>query len=427
MSATSSEPAPGEGGQVAHRRKKSPLRKIAGLIATRLVVATAGFFASALWAHSFSKETYGRYQILTAALSVVASFCLTGLDDATLISSARRKDGNLRVIRRLRMTASTIGAIGIAAWGVLRYWEDDPDLALTFVIAASLFVPLQLNSIWQQFTNGKGKLRALTIGQILLASGNLVAVAAFVVIDATSSSVLPWIVLTSQAMTAAIGIALQFTLQQETTDTDPEIIKYGHHVTFASLIAWALNADRLIVGEVMTASDVAVLSIAIVLPAQVKIFFNAFEQVFLPGVTKAASVAVAWDYMRSRMVPFAAFYIALGILGALLLPVVIPIAFSDRYVAAVPYARWLWLSTCLSAPFAFLATILNSQQDRRFLYTRRLTSQVGLLVLFLVLIPLFGLVGAVIARILNHVSVMVLNSLYFRRVLQRARASAASG
>jgi O-antigen/teichoic acid export membrane protein len=113
-------------------------------------------------------------------------------------------------------------------------------------------------------------------------------------------------------------------------------------------------------------------------------------------------------------------YITLGLIGFFLLPILIPLFFSQRYIDAVPYAKWLWLSTCMASPFVFLASILNAQQDRRFLYTRRLSSQLILLAMFFILIPQFGLLGAIVARIINHAILIVFNTAYFAHVI-RAR------
>ena len=129
-------------------------------------------------------------------------------------------------------------------------------------------------------------------------------------------------------------------------------------------------------------------------------------------------------YIKPRMSRLAAAYVTLGLIGFFLLPILIPLFFSQRYIDAVPYARWLWLSTCLASPFVFLASILNAQQDRKFLYTRRLSSQLLLLVMFFVLIPPLGLLGAVIARIVNHAVLIVFNTAYFAHVLRvRPRAT----
>ena len=48
--------------------------------------------------------------------------------------------------------------------------------------------------------------------------------------------------------------------------------------------------------------------------------------------------------------------------------------------------------------------------------------QLILLALFLVLIPTLGLLGAIIARVVNHAILIVFNSVYFARVLKRSAA-----
>jgi O-antigen/teichoic acid export membrane protein len=417
------EPAVGDDAlPSADGRPTGALRTMTGLIVSRGFVAIAGFIGSALWARSFDQDTYGKYQIIAAAGLVVASFTLPGLNDAALISSAKRKDGNLDQLIRLRLAVSLIGGLVLAAWGVLRY-RDDSAMLLGFVISAVLFVPLQLQPLWIAFTNGKRRFRLLTIGQTALAAGALVGIAAFTVAGATSPAMLPWVILASQGLTVAVGLYLQLMLREmrESTERDPAIVRYGHHVTAAFMLAWVFSSDRLIVGELMSSSDVALLSVALVMPNQVKIFFAAFEQVFLPSVTAASSVADAWDYIRPRFVRLWALYTVLGAAGVFLLPIAIPIFFSSRYVEAVPYAKWLWLSLCLSSPFTFLASILNSQRDKRFLYVKNLASPIFTIALFAVLIPRYGLAGAVVARITNHAMLVVLHIAYFAYAVRRAR------
>lgn len=392
---------------------------MAALVASRMYVAGAGFLASVIWVRTFDKSTYGRYQLIVATTAAVATFCLPGLNDAALISSARRKDGNLAGILRQRLVVALAGAIVIAGWGVLRY-SADTTMMLGFIIAAILFAPIQLGTIWQGVTNGKRRFKLLTFGQILMASGSLIGIGAFWVARVSDADMLPWGILGSQGLLAVATLFLVSTVSRmkETTDTDPDIVRYGHHVTAASLLAWVFASDRLIVGEILSEADVAILSVAILLPAQIKIFFSAFEQVFLPKVTAAASVADAWTYMQPRMRWLSICYTALGVVGYVAMPYVIPLFFSHRYVAAVPYAKWLWLVQCLGSPFTFLASILNSQRDKRFLYLKSVASPLVTLILFAVLIPRYGLGGAIASRVINGVVLVIFHVAYFSYVLR---------
>jgi len=412
-------------------RRKPSLRggtlwTMAGLIASRGFVAGAGFLGSVLWARSFDQDTYGKYQIVVASGAVVASFTMSGLNDAALISAAKRKDGNLDSILKLRLLVASIGAFVLAGWAMVRYRDDTP-MMLAFLISAVMFAPMQLQPIWVAFTNGKRRFRLLTIGQIALAAASLVGIAAFTLFGATAPRMLPWVILGSQGLTVVVGLYLQLMLREmkETTDRDPAIVRYGHHVTAAFLLAWVFSSDRLIVGEVLSNADVALLSVALVMPNQVKVFFNAFEQVFLPQVTAAASVAAAWEYIKPRMFRLWAAYTALGVIGFLVLPIAIPMFFSHKYVLAVPYAKWLWLSLCLSSPFTFLASILNSQRDKRFLYIKNLASPATTIILFVLLIPTYGLDGAVGARIANHGLLVGFHILYFAHAVKASRRRAA--
>lgn len=234
---------------------------------------------------------------------------------------------------------------------------------------------------------------------------------------------LPWVMLASLGAMALVALGLHASLRGLATSEqrDPGVVRYGHHVTAAMALSWAFSSDRLIVGELLSPADTAVLAIALVLPNQAKVLFSAFEQVFLPRVTAAASVTEAWAYSRPRLVRLWLIYVALGVVGFVLLPVVIPLFFSEKYVAAAPYAKWLWLSLCSVSPATFLASILNAQRDRRFLYLKNLAGPALTLGLFFLLIPRYGIVGAIAARIANHVFLAILNASYFVHVLRRER------
>jgi O-antigen/teichoic acid export membrane protein len=411
-------------GDVPRKRPlfQGSLWTMAGRVASRAVAAAVGFLGSLVWANCFSKETYGKYQIVAAAMGVVATFCLPGLDDASLISAAKRKDGNLRAIVRQRIAVSIAGALVIAAWGFLRYRGSDGVMVTAFAVTALVFVPIQLQSIWDAFTNGKRRFALLTVGEVLVAVASLVGVGSFALVGWTGDAMLPWVVLVSLGLTAVVALALMATLRRmkQSDERDPSIVRYGHHVTVATLLGWVFKSDRLIVGEVMSAPDVAMLSIALILPNQVKVFFTAFEQIFLPKVTAAPSVHAAWAYIRPRIAKLWTAYTALGLAGFFLLPVFIPLFFSHRYVESVPYARWLWLSLCLSSPFTFLASILNAQRDKLFLYVKNIFSPVLTLTLFVVLIPRYGLVGAVAGRVINHAALVVLHAAYFVWAVRRS-------
>ncbi len=415
----------------ARPRRGGNTRAMVGLVASRGFVVGAGFLTSVLWTYGFDKETYGRYQIVMAAIGVVGSFCLPGLNDAALISSAKGRDGNLGGILRDRALVAVLGALALAGWGLVRFHGGDTTLELAFLFAALTFVPIQLQPIWEAFTNGKRKFRLLTIGLMLQAATSLATIGTFTLFHWTSEAMLPWMLLASLGITALVALLLVATLRGLRTnrDTEPSIVRYGHHVTVTSLFGWVFSSDRLIVGEMLSTPEVALLSVALILPAQAKVFFSAFEQVFLPRVTAAASLTEAWAYIRPRMSRLAIGYVSLGLLGFVLLPVVIPLFFSHRYVDAAPYAKWLWLSTCVTSPLVFLQSILNSQQDKKFLYIRNLASSIGTLVLFVVLIPRIGLAGAIAARIANHVGLVIFYVIYFRRALRldAQRLAAAAG
>jgi O-antigen/teichoic acid export membrane protein len=174
-------------------------------------------------------------------------------------------------------------------------------------------------------------------------------------------------------------------------------------VTGASLLAGLVAADKLLLNEYLTITDVAVYSIALIFPQQIKKLFDIFDQFVTPSIYKAKSIAQAWNYLRYKFILISLIFFGIGFGGYFILQVLIPLFFSEQYVAAVPYTRWLWLTFSLSMPPLYLSNILKDQQKVRFGYVSSIGSPLTRFVFYIILLPL-GIWGIVLATIVNYVS-----------------------
>ena len=84
--------------------------------------------------------------------------------------------------------------------------------------------------------------------------------------------------------------------------------------------------------------------------------------------------------------------------GFYTIPWFIVSVFSERYVEAIPYARFLWLGSAAFFPLTYLGNTLKAQQVTFVPYLNTIQG-LTLVALLVGLVPVLGVWGAVCARI----------------------------
>ena len=92
------------------------------------------------------------------------------------------------------------------------------------------------------------------------------------------------------------------------------------------------------------------------------------------------------------------FFVAVAGLGAVLAPVLIPFFFSNQYAGAVPLAQLLLLVGIPRAIAVVMTRVQEAQKEKAKLYSINLTYAVVEIVALVVLTPMFGMNGLVIAK-----------------------------
>ena len=78
--------------------------KFSGLFTLRTGGILLGILGSILWTRFVDQEVYGQYKLILSIMAVVSGFCLPGLAEAVMISSAKRYDGNVRRLLAIKIT-----------------------------------------------------------------------------------------------------------------------------------------------------------------------------------------------------------------------------------------------------------------------------------------------------------------------------------
>jgi len=367
-----------------------------GLLVLRYGAVGLGILASILWARFAPMEVFGQYQMIMALLTLVSGFCLLGVEESMAIAAAKRFDGNISRLLGLKVFAGILGALAVA--GTALYWRTSmPGLFAPTLTAACLFAPWAATAATYAWLNGRGMTQRLFRIQFFLAAAQVCALGLALWQGVSSTSALLSCIVAPQSALVLILI-VGILRSRENRDRDPSSVRYGWHVSVASALAPLLASDKLLLGHSLGPEEVAVYAVALLFPQQITTLYSVVNQMLVPGMYKASSVAEAWTALKPRLPLIVGIFCLLGVAGFVLFPVLIPVLFSARYADAVPYGKWLWLSLAVAAPMTYLANILRAQQKVKFVYIFNIFQPISQLALYLVLIER-GVAGLTMARI----------------------------
>ncbi len=375
-----------------------------------------GLASSALIGRKIPLDVYGQYQVVLSAVGIVAGFCLPGLAQSVTISAAKRYDGNLWRIIRLKLIVNSAGALALAAAATYYFMQSDSSLSIGFAIAAIMFPMYQLHDIWPAWLSGRGKLNLLSL---LQTGSNLAGLATLAAIVLTDNATLPLLLLSGLGVSVLLSVVttVSFLSTRSNDITDRDTIQYGLHVTAASILSSLTMTDKLVINAHLSVSEVAVYSVASQFSDQIKKVHSSFNQLLQPGIYRTNTVTEGWAYLSQRFLSLMAFFAFLGVVGYFAIPVFIPMVFSDRYLAAVPHGQWMWLGFALAMPPNLLGSILRSQKKVAFTYAQ----SIGYPILCFLVYNIgtgFGLAGVVAARVgvqYVNVALYTIGLLYYLR------------
>ena len=389
---------------------------LSNLSGSQVVTLLMGLGSSSLWARNVTKEVYGQYQLIVSLMKIVAGFCLNGVEASLTISAAKGYDGNLGKVFKYKLLATLMGGITLAGCS-LYYFKTQPAISVGLLIAACLFPFYEFQKIWMPWFRGKGQFGLLAYLDISRSALSLSILGVFILLGKCQLYTLLSGLLAGSVL-LSIAVMVYIFRNRRNQLKDWETIRYGFHVASASLLTGLLLSDKVIINEYLSIEKVAIYSMALVFPNQIKTFYSIFNQMLTPQVSAAKDVKRAWEYLKPKFPLLVGIFSIMGVAGFVLIPILIPLLFSHRYADAAPCAKWLWLSRCMVFPTMYLGSVLTAQKKTKFMYLSEIMNPVILVVLFMILVR-YGLWGIVASRIISNILSALFCIFFFLYYLRR--------
>ncbi len=366
--------------------------------AAQVAAALIAFGLAVAFGHLASQDTYGNYKYILTIAGLLGALTLSGLPTAVTQAAARGLEGSLRQGARLMLRWSMLAVIVGLGTAAYYFFVDHNTFLLAALICMSLCTPL-LNaySLFDAFLIGRKDFRRdavygtfdlllptlAVIGALFLTHRAIVLIMVYFLANTTSAAVFYFLTLSHVA----------------NSTEEPGLLSYSGHLSVMNLIATiADRIDSILVFVMLGPVQLAVYTFAVAMPEQVKALIKNVVPLTMPRFSERSLVEIRLN-IWPRVLLFAGI-ISLVMGTYALLTYWIFKFFFPVYLAAVPYSRWYALSIVLAAFITPFTSVFQAHRKTRQLYIASNVSAVVLIISLPILIPLYGIAGAIASQIL---------------------------
>jgi O-antigen/teichoic acid export membrane protein len=367
-----------------------------------------GLISTALFAHLLSAQEYGVYRYLVGISAILASFSLTGLGQSILQATAQGHTGFYRATLKVNFLYSLfITVAGIVMGGY--YWIQNNHLLAIGCFMVAIIQPLiTVFQNTQSVIQGEGKyLESTKQYGFRMMLVTLISVVSLLLTK--NILVLFFFYLVGMLVVNTIS---HYSYRPKNSIVPEDVylkyLNYAKHTSIRNLISnTAQKADTVIVFTQLGATELALYSIATVIPEQVKGSFKNLASLLLPKYAKHEDSKKLLRSLPHRSVQLFIVLFCITCLYIATAPLVYKILFPK-------YPDGAFLSQIMALSFPAMVSIipvsaLQSLMDKKRLYQLQIVESVFLVISTTALTIIFGVLGAVIAKVATRYATLGYN------------------
>jgi len=369
------------------------------LLGNNLISSAISFFMALAFANLLPKYDYGIYQYVLSMAALLAIPTLSGINTSFARAVAQGKEGDYYSTLRTKIKWSFIGTTASLVFSLYYFFVNNNLLGTGFLIVA-LAIPLgDTFSHYVSFLHGKKLFSKVAIYEIV--NQFIVTVALIVTLFFTDSIISLLFVYFSFWIIVRIFSYYKVGHEYKPNKiTDPEVIKYGKHLTVNNIISTISSSlDKVLIWHFLGPVEVSVYIFSMTIPSKVSGFLKIMNRLAFPKFSQHENFN--HSLILKKILKVILFIIPIYLVYFFVVPVFFNL-FLHQYTDSIPYAQALGL-IFLFQPVYLILTYLTAQNKLKDLYIYNLLSPIFRIVMFLIFIPLYGIWGAVITTIASKI------------------------
>lgn len=370
------------------------------LTSAKILSSVASLISSVAFANLLPEETYGTFRYVLSVASLLAIPTLHGIETALTRSIAKGNMGDINLALRTRIKWGLWGGLASLALAGYYYWAGNNILCLSFLITA-IFTPFMDSfHLYASVLNGRKKFNSLAKDEVMTrmsVSLLLVAIVFF------SDNVLLIILAFFLTTTVFRFFILSYHLRNEKSNdqSDPDIINYGKHLTAVGIFSrFSTQLDKILIFQTVSGSALAAFFLALIPLKLTQNILGGLNMLAMPKFSASSKEQIKRT-LPKKVARLYIFVIPIIICFILISPYIYNFLY-PLYPESILMSQLLFLQLLLF-PLALFSTAITAFQEKKKLYINSGVFSVIRIALLIILVPVFGLYGAITAIITTNV------------------------
>ncbi len=369
----------------------------------RGIAAVSGFLLTLVLANFVTKETLGTYKFIQSIAGVILAFSLTGMGTAVTQAVAQGNDGAVREGFRTFLKWSTIMTLVAIGTAIYYFAKDNSVIGWSLIIIAIALPFSQAGGFFSPFLVGKKEFREETRYGILYTILPALATALAAFMTHSALALIAASFCTTAIVTMVIYSRVIRKYNPQKIGSIAKTLSYGKHLSLMNILGTiSFQLDRILVFHFLGAAQLAIYSIAMAPPQQIRYLNKVLSTLALPKFATADVKILKQTLHRKALILFCAAIILAG-LYIIAAPLIFHIFFS-QYSNAIPYSQG-YAVLILFFPALLYQQALTAHMDHRSLYVIQVGGPTIKIILFGILFFFlhWGIWGIIISLLSTEV------------------------
>jgi len=362
------------------------------------VAMLSGFLISIAFANLFSKESFGTYKFIISMAGVIGVFSLTEIGTSVTQAVARDFGGSLRQGFRINLKWS----IGILLSGLVLsayyYLNGNTLLSLSFLLAAILSPITGSASLYANYILGKKDFKRNSFYAIIRNAAPALALILTLVLTRSLPAIIIVYFFSGTIVTLFLYHRTLRAYAHENNKEDPGLSSYSKHLSAMEVIGNVSGyLDKILIFHYLGAAPLAIYAFAIAPVEQLQGGKKILSTLILPKLSGRSYEELQKSAPRKAL--FLTFYaLLLAVVWILLAPYFYRFLY-PQYLDSVFYSQ-IYALTLLAISGTIFDYMLVAHKKKKELYLHRTIIPIVKIAFFVILLPLFGLMGLIVTHVI---------------------------
>lgn len=366
---------------------------------TQMIVTGTSFILSITMANLLSPEILGTYRFIISMVGVISSFTLTGMAVSITRSVARGYSGALKQGFLVQLKWSSIMVAVSLGYSIYYTLAENYTLAIAFILIAIFSPIIQSTSLFSAFLEGMKDFRTETLYNSIR---NIVPVASLVLTVFITDNLLfiLGVYFISNAIANVICYLLTISKYKPEKKIEDETIGYGKHLSLMNVVPnIALYIDKILIFYFLGPVQVAIYAIAQAPVEQLRGLNKILNRLSFPKLSQK-SFGELKKSLGMIAFKLTLIMLSIAVLYILCAPFLYKIIF-PQYIESVIYSQ-IYAMLLILLPTTLFGQALTAHARKKELYIAKTSTPLLNIILLAILLPIYGLMGAILAILLSR-------------------------